>query len=154
MSMMDESKQMKELMFQVFPGYEDFGVDSVTPSISGKEPVVSFLVVCNDEVSHDFLENQDISVEVIASSSKNKLGQGKDLHLRFDFTFPVFSLQFFAVVEGGNAKQQRDFASALLKVDFFIVWLVNQEKNLLKVLKVQWDKNHYEKILEDLLENK
>jgi hypothetical protein len=144
-----EQIEMKDLMGQVFPGYEDFGVDSVTPSITGKDPIVSFLVVCNQEASHDFEVNEDISVEVTPSVRENKGGQGKDLILRFEFSFPVFSLQFFTAVEAQNGDQQQEFARILSRVDFFVVWLVDEEKKLLKVLKIEWDKDKNQKILGD-----
>jgi hypothetical protein len=77
---------------------------------------------------------------------ENRNGQGQDLHLRFEFAFPFFTLQFFTAVEAGNP-QQTDFIRVLTEVDFFVVWLVNQEKDLLKVLKVNWDKDKHREIL-------
>lgn len=142
----NQSQQIKELMTQVFPGYNDFGADSVTPSITGEEPLVSFMIVCNDEAAKDFLENQEISVEVMPNFVESRNGQGQDLYLRFEFAFPLFTLQFFTAVEAGNP-QQTDFIRVLTEVDFFVVWLVNKEKELLKVLKVNWDKDKHREIL-------
>ncbi|NLI91969.1 MAG: hypothetical protein GX434_07090 [Peptococcaceae bacterium] len=148
MAVNQEDKQMKELMGQIFPGCEDFKIDSVTPSISGQDPIVSFLVVCNDEASKDFMENQEVSVEVIPSVDE-KQDLGMDLNLRIEFSFPVFSLQFFTTVQGENPRQG-DFARVLSIVDFFVVWLVDKNKDVLKVLKVQWDAKKYQEILSAL----
>lgn len=146
MSSTNEDNQIQELMAQIFPGCENFSVDSVTPSITGEEPVISFMVVCNEEAARDFLDNNEISVEVIPDFAENDGGNGPDLHLRFEFVFPLFTLQFFTAVEAANP-QQADFISVLSEVDFFVVWLVNTEKKLLKVLKVNWDKAKYREIL-------
>jgi hypothetical protein len=148
MGVNSDDQQMKDLMAQVFPGYEEFRADSVTPSITGKDQVISFLVVCNEEAAKDFRENQEFSVRVLASVNENKAGY-KDLNLCFDFAFPVFNLQFFTTVLGENAKQ-KDFVRALLTVDFFVLWLVDQDKDLLKILKVDWEKDKYEEILAEL----
>lgn len=150
MALHDEDKQMRDIMSQVFPGHEEFAPDSVTPSITGTEdnPVVSFMVVCNQEATKDFRENQEISVEVVGTVIDNKRGVGKDLVLRFDFSFPVFSLQFFTAVEGENARQQSDFARILMEVDYFIIWLVDQDKRYLKVLQVEWDNEKHKEVLE------
>lgn len=142
-----DDTQLKDLMAQVFPGYEDFFIDSVIPSVTGESPVVSFMIVCNEEASQDFRDNEDISAEVVASIAENRRGMGKDLALRVEFSFPVFSLQFFATIEGENSKQQREFARILTEIDYFIIWLVDNEKNLLKVLQVEWDKEVYKEIL-------
>jgi len=149
----DEGKEIKELMSQVFPGHQEFLADSVTPSITGTidNPVVSFMVVCNEEASKDFRENEDISVEVVGSIKDNKRDLGKDLILRFEFAFPVFSLQFFTAIEGENAKQQSDFARILMETDYFIIWLVDQDKNLLKVLQVDWNNESHMEILKNII---
>lgn len=143
----DELNQLKNLMAQVFPGYEAFCIDSVTPSVTGDSSVVSFMIVCNEEASRDFTEYNDISAEVVASVDENKRGNGKDLTLRFEFSFPVFSLQFFTTIEGENYGQQKEFVRVLSSIDFFIIWLVDKEKNLLKVLQVEWDKEGHKEIL-------
>lgn len=142
-----EDKQLKGLMAQVFPGYEAFGIDSVTPSITGGGAIVSFLIVCNEEASCEFRKNEELAVEVVASLEDSLRSKGKDLNLRFEFSFPLFSLQFFTTVEAENAAQQRNFAHILTEIDSFVIWLVDKDKNLLKVLQVKWDKKAHKKIL-------
>lgn len=142
MSTTDENLQIKDLMSQVFPGYKEFKVDSVTPSITGEEPLVSFMVVCNDEASQDFLQTDEISVEVIPSVDD----QNKDLHLRLDFTFQLFSLQFFTKVDADNPRRG-EFARVLTQVEFFVIWLVDKDKELLKILKIDWDHDLNKEIL-------
>lgn len=146
-------QQMKELMSKIFPGYEDFMTGTVTPSITGTQdnPVVSFMIVCNDEASKYFSEFQDISAEVVAEVSDNKKGLGQDLFLRLEFAFPVFSLQFFTAVEGENAEQQKHFARVLMEIDYFVMWLVDKDKNLLTVMQVEWDSEKHKEILTNII---
>jgi len=147
----DDYQELTALLGQVFPGYEDFAVDSVTPSITGQGQVVSYLVVCNEEAARDFQEHKEIGVEVVPSIRPNKKGQGQNLILMVEFSFDWFSLQFFTAVDGENREQQKEFARILTQVDFFIIWLVDKDKNLLKVLQVKWDKEKYQDILRQLL---
>ncbi len=147
MSTPDENLQIKDLMSQVFPGYKEFKVDSVTPSITGVEPLVSFMVVCNDESSHDFLQTDEISVEVIPSVDD----QNQDLHLRLEFTFPLFSLQFFTKVDADNPRRG-EFARVLTQVEYFVIWVVDKDKELLKVLKVSWDRKQNKEILQKVID--
>lgn len=150
----DETGQITEIMAQLFPGYENFQVHSVTPSIYGERdnPVVSFMIVCNDEAVQDFSRGEEIYVEVITSLEENKNGSGYDLHMRFEFIFPLFKLQFFTAVEGDNREQQKHFAEVLNKVDKFVIWLVDKEKNLVSVLQTGWDFESNKKVLEKLLQ--
>jgi hypothetical protein len=153
LSQIDETKQAEDyseliaLMAQVFPGYESFAPDSVTPSITGQGSLVSYLVVCNDEAARDFREQEEIAAVVVPSVQPSRKGQGQDLVLRLEFSFPWFSLQFFTAVEGENSEQQKEFARILTAVDFFIIWVVDKDKNLLKVLQVKWEKEKYLDVL-------
>lgn len=145
-----EDAQIIEIMTKVFPGYEQLPEDSVTPSISGHDQVViSFLIVCNDEAALDFMQTDEIAADVFASVSDNRTGAGLDLNLRFEFTFELFTLQFFTTVEA-SAEQQSHFVGLLHDVDFFVVWLVDKDKNLLKILQVRWDKERERQALEAL----
>lgn len=147
--MMDDNTLI-ELMSRVFPGYEEYPLDSVTPSITGNNRL-SFLVVCNDEAAKSFSETGEIYVQLYLSTGDNKKGRGKDLYLRLEFSFPLYQLQFFAVVEGDNFVQQQNFARVLAETDQFIIWLVDQEKQLLNVLQAPWDKSGQQEVLAEIL---
>lgn len=147
--MMDDN-MLIELMSRVFPGYKEYPLDSVTPSITGNNRV-SFLVVCNEEAVRSFSETEEIYAQLFLSNEDNRKGQGKDLHLRLEFSFPLYQLQFFAAIECDNSAQQKNFARVLAGVDQFIIWLVDQEKNLLKVLQAAWDKSGQQEVLAEIL---
>ncbi len=132
--------ELSELMSLIFPGHEGFLLDSVTPAITGEDRL-SFMIVCNDEAKEAFLEIEEIYAQVFLSAEENIRGKGLNLNLRFNFTFPVFELQFFATVDGDNSKQQKVFAELLTKVEQFIVWIVDEDKSILKILQVSWDKD-------------
>lgn len=147
-----KGNELAELMSRIFPGHEEFQVDSVTPAITG-ENRLSFMIVCNEEAKEAFLETEEIYAQVFLSSEKNMRGHGLDLSLRFDFTFPLFELQFFATIEGDNARQQKVFADLLTEVEQFFVWVVDEDKSILKILQVTWDNKGQSEIIDKILKD-
>lgn len=144
-------KDLVEIMGKVFPGYEEFKPDSVTPAITGGDRL-SFMIVCNDEAKKSFQETEDIFSQLFLDTTDGTKGFGLDLNLRFEFTFPAFKLQFFAVIEGKNVCQQHSFAKLLQEVDRFIIWLVDEEKSIINVLQVAWDIGEQSEIVEKVLD--
>ena len=132
------TNEIIEVMARVFPGYERFKVDSVTPAITGGDRL-SFMIVCNEEAKQSFLEAEDIFAEIFLDAADSPRGNGLDLNMRFEFTFPLYKLQFFAVIKGENRGQQLSLAKILQEVDMFILWLVDENKSLINVLQVPWD---------------
>ncbi len=84
----NEDRQIKELMAQVFPGYDDFGVDSVTPSITGEEPVVSFMVVCNEEAAGIFWTTRRSPLKSFQTSWKTATVRDKICICGLNLPFP------------------------------------------------------------------
>lgn len=152
MGVNEDLKQLNDIMAMVFPGYEDFSVDSVVPSISGEPPVVSLMIVCSQEASGNFGENKEILAEVSADVVNSSKETGYDLNIKVEFSFPLYNLQFFAVIEGEEQDEQRDFARLLTEIDYFIIWLVDGQKNLLSVLQVAWNKEVHKEILGKIID--
>ncbi|KUO58308.1 MAG: hypothetical protein APF84_05615 [Gracilibacter sp. BRH_c7a] len=148
----NKENELEELMSRVFPGYEEFQLDSVTPAITG-ENKLSFMIVCNDEAKSTFLEAEEIYIQVFLSTEESLAGQGLNLNLRFEVTFPLFKLQFFATIEGENTRQQKVLASLLTQVDQFIVWVVDEDKSIVKILQAAWDMEGQSEILEKVLQS-
>ena len=142
--------ELGELMSRIFPGHEEFLIDSVTPAITSGNRL-SFMIVCNDDAKGAFLETEEIYAQVFLSAEENMRGQGFDLNLRFEFTFPVFELQFFATIEVDNTRQQKVFVDLLTKVEQFIVWVVDKDKSILKILQVAWDAEGQLEIINKIL---
>lgn len=142
--------ELGELMSLIFPGYEEFQLDSVTPAITG-ENRLSFMIVCNDDAKEAFLETEEIFAQVFLSAEEDLGRQGFDLNLKFEFTFPLFELQFFATIEGDNARQQKAFTDLLTKVEQFIIWVVDKDKNIVKILQVAWDAEGQSQIIDKIL---
>jgi hypothetical protein len=65
--------------------------------------------------------------------------EGLDLHMTLVFAFPSFSLEFYLAVLAEDKDMQKYFVEKLSKVDKLIVWLVDEEKNLINVLQMNWD---------------
>lgn len=141
-----EEKQQQEvglldIMAEAFPGYQDFKVSSVTPSVMGTEDrfLVSFLVVCNEEAAEDFRKEEEVYADVVVNVQDSANSEGLDLHMTLVFAFSSFSLEFYLAVLAEDKDMQKYFVEKLSKVDKLIVWLVDEEKNLINVLQMNWD---------------
>lgn len=146
----NNENELGELMSRIFPGYEEFQLDSVTPAITG-ENRLSFMIVCNDDAKEAFLDTEEIYAQVFLSTEEDLGREGSDLNLKFEFTFPLFKLQFFATIEGDNARQQKVFTDLLTKVEQFIIWVVDKDKGILKILQVAWDAEGQSQIIDKIL---
>ena len=147
----EDDVQLNKVMEQVFPGYRQFKLESITPSIFGEreKPVISFMVVCNDEAARDFRNEDEVYIE-IAPAIEEKDG-GFDFLMKFELIYPLYQLQLFMAIEKENREQQRSFVDALSKVDIFVLWMVDKDKNIIKILQTKWDYAISKEILDKLL---
>jgi hypothetical protein len=145
---------VQELAKRVFPGMDNFPVNSMVPSVGfvkGKQKV-SFLITADDEGIKGFRSSQgEIEVELTTFTRENPQGVGEDLVMRLDFYFPTGNKMFEAVIPGNHCGGQKHFVKALREVGRFVLWIGNKERVIENALNLNWDYCEHKATLEKLL---
>lgn len=139
-----------DLVQQIFPDIIKYPINSITPVIGKNKDsiIVSMFILGDDFMLQDFRENSEIETKISCTSKIEKAF--KSLSIRFDFLFktghPVFECKF----TNENLSVSKEILEALTKVNEFIVWVIDKEYKVLKVLHLDWDYEIHKNIINNI----
>lgn len=149
-----EKKQLKELLYEIYPTFDEFFPNTMTPAIF-KAKIdnglrVSFLAYGDKKQLKNF-QDQDLDIEVSMHCKPNQDKVGEDLIVRLDLIHKLGHPVFGSVVYGNAPLHQKAFIQALKEVDYLYFWIVTHpDKELLIILKVPFDWEEHKEVLDKL----
>ena len=130
----------------MFPHYRSYPVNAMVPAlINGpKGPRVAMLAVGDETVvGHLSSELATDRPVALAYLEDNRYGIGRDLVLRFELACPDGAVALEASVPGDEQKGQALVLDALQSPQEIGIFVVDEERNLVKILKADWDPAPY-----------
>ncbi len=152
---LSEQEKVQQEMMKLFPSVHSLPINSVAHTLyykSPAHPVLTFLIIGNNDKLMPFIIDPVAEVHTRASAyaQPNKYGKGKDLVIRFEFALSEGIAIFETILVGDDPDWMRTYVSALKKMDSFMVWIVDAQRNVLKVLRTNWDYKMHKHILKSL----
>jgi hypothetical protein len=148
--------QLQTLMEQIFKNVDMYPLNSLTPCITSNhnsKPSISMLTLMDDNMISNFIKinNGMINVEICCYLKNNKLGIWKDLVLGFKFFFGDEQIKIETIIPNDAKESQEKFVQALKQTNEFVFWIANNDKQVQKVLLIQWVYENHRNLLEKLV---
>jgi hypothetical protein len=158
-----EEKEMKNdlestrpILEKIFPKYREYPVNSMMPTVgyNSNGYIASMLIIVDDFMLEDFKKDKSdkVDLEIDCCTKRNSNGIGKDLIIRFDFYFKTGHPVFKTIVYGDLLDDQKRFIEGLKQVNDIMIWILDKDYNIFRVLNTDWNYEEHKDILEPLLQ--
>ena len=154
---MKDKEPLEELIRQLFPHLWSYPVNTMVPTLTetpqGRKLAMLAVV---DRRAEKVLKNDEEEREVHSSAylENNKYGIAKDLILSFHVECSGGTVALETSVPGDEKKAQSMLLEVLRSPGEIGIFVVNRERELLKVLKAWWDPVQVTGVLDELEEKK
>ncbi len=147
---------LQQLIQQMFPHYRSYPVNAMVPAlINGPNgPRVAMLAVGDETVvSHLSSDLETDRPMAMAYLEDNRYGIGRDLIIRFELACPSGTVSLETSVPGDEQKGQALVLNALQTPQEIGIFVVDEERTLVRILKADWDPAPYSAVF-SLLESR
>lgn len=154
---MKTMNDLNGLVKKVFPGIERYPAGELVPSVMSSNGGLTYifsllLIEDNDVIETIQFKNGETQVEISLHVVKRFLRHHKDLCFSVGLTSEGGTLKnkFRMLIKGDDVKFQKHFVNVLKDIDNFLLWIVDANLQVKKVISIGFKYDKYKKTL-DLL---